>query len=46
MFEFLKVQYRLGKIGEKELDVAVVRGWITEEQKEAIRGNKQLPQGG
>mgnify|MGYP001947066092 FL=1 len=45
MFEFLKVQYRLGKIGEKELDVAVARGWITEEQKEAIRGNKQLPQG-
>ena len=36
MFEFLKIQYRLGKITEVELTLAVTKGWLTEEQKEEI----------
>lgn len=36
MFEFLKVQYRLGRIDEAYLDKMVKRGKITLEQKEEI----------
>jgi hypothetical protein len=36
MFEFLKIQFKLGKIGEPELEQAVSKGWITEEQKNTI----------
>ena len=36
MFEFLKIQFRLGKIGESELEQAVSKGWITEEQMNEI----------
>ena len=36
MFEFLKIQFKLGKIGEPELEQAVAKGWITEEQKNLI----------
>lgn len=39
MFEFLKIQYRLGRIGEQELEQAVVRGWITQSEKMLIIGN-------
>ena len=36
MFEFLKIQFKLGKIGEPELEQAVAKGWITEEQMNEI----------
>ncbi len=36
MFEFLRIQFKLGKIGEPELEQAVAKGWITEEQKNLI----------
>jgi len=36
MFEFLKIQFKLGKIGVPELEQAVAKGWITEEQKNTI----------
>lgn len=36
MFEFLKIQFKLGKIGEPELEQAVAKGLITEEQKNTI----------
>ena len=36
MFEFLRIQFKLGKIGEPELEQAVTKGWITEEQKNTI----------
>lgn len=36
MFEFLKIQFKLGKIGEPELAQAVAKGWITEEQMNEI----------
>ena len=36
MFKFLKIQYKLGRIGEDELQQAVTKGWITEEQKNLI----------
>ncbi len=36
MFEFLRIQFKLGKIGELELEQAVAKGWITEEQKNSI----------
>jgi hypothetical protein len=36
MFEFLRIQFKLGKIGEPELEQAVTKGWITEEQKNLI----------
>lgn len=36
MYQFLKIQYRLGKIGEIELQIAVTKGLITIEQKTSI----------
>ena len=36
MFEFLRIQFELGKIGEPELEQAVSEGWVTEEQKNTI----------
>ena len=33
MYNFLKIQYQLGKITEAQLDTAVTKGYITEEQK-------------
>jgi hypothetical protein len=36
MFEFLKIQFTLGRIGEDELQQAATKGWITEEQKNLI----------
>ncbi len=36
MFEFLRIQFKLGRIGEDELQQAVTKGWITEEQKNLI----------
>lgn len=36
MFEFLKIQYKLGRIDEVYLDTMVVKGRITEEQKQLI----------
>jgi hypothetical protein len=36
MFEFLRIQFKLGRIGEDELQQAVTKGWITEEQKNTI----------
>jgi len=38
MFERLKRLYKAGRIGEAELDQAVEKGWITEEQKQEIMG--------
>lgn len=38
MFRFFKIQYELGKIGETELEKAVAKGHITEEQKDQILG--------
>ena len=38
MFNRLKRLYEEGKIGESELDNAVSKGWITEEQKYEIMG--------
>ena len=44
MFEFLKIQYRLGKIGEQELQRAVVTGWITvDEARQIMDENAQKP---
>ncbi len=36
MFERLKALYEQGKVTETMLDVAVSKGWITEEQKALI----------
>lgn len=36
MFERLKRLYKEGKITVEDLDNAVSKGWITEEQKELI----------
>lgn len=36
MFERLFRLYKEGRITEKDLDNAVEKGWITEEQKELI----------
>lgn len=33
MFEFLKIQYKLGNIDETYLDKMVIKGRITEEEK-------------
>ena len=33
MYNFLKIQYQLGKITEAQFDTAVTKGYITEEQK-------------
>lgn len=39
MYEFLKRKYKEGRITLEELNQAVAKGWITEEQKqEIIRG--------
>lgn len=38
MLEFLKIQYKMGKIGEQELEKAVEKGWITREQMDLIMG--------
>ena len=38
MFKRLKRLYDEGKIGEFELNNAVAKGWITEEQKNEIMG--------
>jgi len=31
MFEFLKRKYQEGKIGANEINIAVTKGWITQE---------------
>ena len=36
MFDFFKIQYKLTRIGNQELEEAVIRGWITLDQKDAI----------
>ena len=36
MFERLKVLYSQNKINATQLDVAVSKGWITDEQKQLI----------
>lgn len=36
MFEFFRVQYKLGEVSEEKLDQAVALGWITLEQKNTI----------
>ncbi len=36
MVEFLRVQYRLGRVKEEQLDTLVAQGKITEEDKEYI----------
>ena len=39
MFERLKALYSQGKLTAAQLDVAVSKGWITEEQKQEIINN-------
>jgi len=39
MFERLKRLYLEGKLGADQLNAAVARGWITEEQKQEILAN-------
>lgn len=36
MFEFLKIQFKLGKIGEHELQQTVQLKWLTEDQMNEI----------
>jgi len=36
MFKFLLLQWKAGKVTEAHLNQAVVKGWITEEEKEII----------
>ena len=36
MFETLLRLYKEGKLTEEKLDNAVIKGWITEEQKQEI----------
>ena len=36
MVEFLKVQYRLGRVTNEQLDMLIVQGKITQEDKEYI----------
>lgn len=36
MFKFLRIQYKLGKVSEQELIMAVAKGFITEVQREMI----------
>lgn len=36
MYMFLLYQWQLGKITEANLEIAVNKGWITSEEKEAI----------
>lgn len=36
MYNFLLLQYRLGKIGEPELEIAVTEGWITDTERATI----------
>lgn len=38
MFERLKSLYEQGKIGETQLNNAVIKGWLTEAQKTEIIG--------
>lgn len=37
MFERLKGLYLIGKLSEEGLNKAVIKGWITEEEAEAIK---------
>jgi len=41
MFERLKRLYQAGKLTAQGLDNAVARGWITEDQREAISGGSE-----
>ena len=41
MFNRLKRLYQEGKIGVTELEAAVAKGWITEEQKAEIIGENE-----
>lgn len=36
MFEFLSVQFKLGKVGEHKLQIAVEKGFLSLEQKNII----------
>lgn len=38
MIEFLKVQYRLGRVTETQLDLLIAQGKITKEDKIYIMG--------
>ena len=40
MFERLKFLYNQDRLTEEQLEVAVSKGWIKEEQKQEIIGNK------
>lgn len=42
MYDVVKSIYLKGKIDESGLDNAILRGWITEEQKMEIMESKQL----
>lgn len=41
MFETLKRLYHDGTIGMAQLENAVTKGWITEEEKQEIIGGKE-----
>ena len=40
MFERLKFLYNQGRLTTEQLEVAVSKGWITEEQKQGIISSK------
>lgn len=41
MFEFLKIQYTLGKINAEKLQICVTKGYITQEQFDNIVGGTE-----
>lgn len=42
MFEKIKSLYASGRITEVNLDVAITKGWITEEQKNEIMNSENI----
>ena len=40
MYERIKFLYEQGRVNEKGLDVAISKGWITEEEKQTIMNGK------
>ena len=43
MYQFLLRQWKLGKVTEANLETAVSKGWITEEEKMQILVTPQRP---
>lgn len=45
MYAFLLRQWQLGKVTKTQLEYAVTKGWITEEEMYKILNVPQTPQG-